>query len=311
MSVPTDPIFDLTSQGSWTAWVKLDHHVGDAVQHIVTVNQGGVSGRQWALEINQANKLQMAIRRSDSSNWIKCADSQDFPLNQWVFVAATYDKLSNPSLYLYRGGNLVASNNAYHGDINTRTLSELRISSDVWEFNGLIDEVEIYNRALLLSEIQGIYNAGSAGKCKVIKVEINIKPGSYPNSINTCSGGSTPVIIFGSETFDVATIDPTQLALGTAIVKTVGKSGRFLCSIEDVGSPDPNMFDSLGDPDGFPDLICHFVTDMAALDDTSTTATVSITGCDDPSGGCDLEDVGYYVIIATDSVNIVKDCDKP
>jgi hypothetical protein len=33
-------------------------------------------------------------------------------------------------------------------------------------FNGLIDEVEIFNRALSQSEIQDIYNAGSAGKCK-------------------------------------------------------------------------------------------------------------------------------------------------
>ncbi len=32
-------------------------------------------------------------------------------------------------------------------------------------FNGLIDEVEIFNRALSQSEIQALYNAGSDGKC--------------------------------------------------------------------------------------------------------------------------------------------------
>ena len=32
-------------------------------------------------------------------------------------------------------------------------------------WNGVIDEVSIYNRALSMSEIQAIYNAGSAGKC--------------------------------------------------------------------------------------------------------------------------------------------------
>ena len=35
-----------------------------------------------------------------------------------------------------------------------------------YDVNGLIDEVEIFNRALTASEIQSIYNAGSAGKCK-------------------------------------------------------------------------------------------------------------------------------------------------
>ncbi|MBI4010561.1 MAG: right-handed parallel beta-helix repeat-containing protein, partial [Candidatus Aenigmarchaeota archaeon] len=35
------------------------------------------------------------------------------------------------------------------------------------DFNGLIDELEIFNRALNSTEIQAIYNAGSAGKCKL------------------------------------------------------------------------------------------------------------------------------------------------
>ena len=33
-------------------------------------------------------------------------------------------------------------------------------------WNGLIDEVEVFNRALSDSEIQAIYSAGSAGKAK-------------------------------------------------------------------------------------------------------------------------------------------------
>jgi hypothetical protein len=33
-------------------------------------------------------------------------------------------------------------------------------------FNGQLDEIEIYSRALSASEIQAIYNAGSAGKAK-------------------------------------------------------------------------------------------------------------------------------------------------
>ena len=39
-------------------------------------------------------------------------------------------------------------------------------TSPVSPFNGLIDEVEIFNRALSAAEIQAIYNAGHAGKCK-------------------------------------------------------------------------------------------------------------------------------------------------
>jgi hypothetical protein len=38
-------------------------------------------------------------------------------------------------------------------------------------FAGLLDEVEVFNRALGASEIQSIVNAGSAGKCKQIELE--------------------------------------------------------------------------------------------------------------------------------------------
>jgi hypothetical protein len=138
----------------------------------------------------------------------------------------------------------------------------------------------------------------------------NIKPGSYPNSINTCSGGATPVTIFGSETFDVNKIDVDKLLLATAQIKTVGKSERSLCSIEDVGSPDPSAFDNLGTPDGYDDLTCHFVTTELGLGDASTTADLTIKVCDDPNDvdGCMVEDPGYEEFTATDSVNIVKDC---
>jgi hypothetical protein len=45
----------------------------------------------------------------------------------------------------------------------------------------LIDEVDVYNRALSAAEIEAIFNAGNAGKCTdgvPSLVEINIKSGS-------------------------------------------------------------------------------------------------------------------------------------
>ena len=40
------------------------------------------------------------------------------------------------------------------------------LDGQVQPFPGLLDEVEVFNRALSASEIQSIFNAGSAGKCK-------------------------------------------------------------------------------------------------------------------------------------------------
>ena len=101
----------------------------------------------------------------------------------------------------------------------------------------------------------------------MITVIINVHPYSDPNPLNLYSGGTTPVAIFGSLEFDVTQIDIATLRFGDAEVKVVGKSDRALCSYEDTGSFDPLAFDKLGYPDGYTDLVCHFVTaDMAELD---------------------------------------------
>ena len=148
-----------------------------------------------------------------------------------------------------------------------------------------IDELEIFDRALDQAEIQAIFAAGSAGKCKVINVGVDIKPGSDPNSINLCSNGAVPIAILGSDEFDVMDVDTETLRFAEAAVKVVGKKDpHTLCSFEDV-----NL-------DGFTDVVCHFVTtDIAALDGESTSATVNGELFD----GTPIE--------GTDSVNIVKD----
>ncbi len=126
-----------------------------------------------------------------------------------------------------------------------------------------------------------------------LTVAIDIKPGSFPNSINLSSGGATPVAILGSATFDVTLIDQTTLTLGTAGVKTVGrKDPHVLCSIQDVSgdfSAGPE-----GAPDGFNDLVCHFITIAIVPESGDTEAKLS---GDFISGGS-LE--------GTDSTNIVQ-----
>lgn len=92
---------------------------------------------------------------------------------QWVHVACTYDQ-SSGDIKLYINGEedstllwldenvpLASSNgNFYIGGVDSS------ISEDGLEFDGIIDEVEVFNRALSSNEIQSIYNADSAGKCK-------------------------------------------------------------------------------------------------------------------------------------------------
>ncbi|MBI4661362.1 MAG: carbohydrate-binding protein, partial [Verrucomicrobia bacterium] len=81
-------------------------------------------------------------------------------------VALTYDKRTGLAS-LYRNGVGIVEQNL--GAFVPQTTTDLyfgRRASSGDRFRGLIDEISIYNRALSEQEVAGIFNAGSAGKCK-------------------------------------------------------------------------------------------------------------------------------------------------
>jgi hypothetical protein len=110
----------------------------------------------------------------------------------------------------------------------------------------------------------------------LLQILIDIKPGSFPNSINLASAGAVPVAILSSETFNATTVVPETISLAGARVKLVGKSNRSLCAAEDVNA------------DGRLDLVCHVVTaqfiievgDSIAVLEAQTTSGQNIRGQD-------------------------------
>jgi hypothetical protein len=89
------------------------------------------------------------------------------PLNAWTHVAMTFESASGQYV-AYINGQPVASLTS-PGAIITTSRNVFIGREDSYlprQFNGLIDEVAIFNRALSASEIQAIFSAGSAGKCK-------------------------------------------------------------------------------------------------------------------------------------------------
>ena len=88
-------------------------------------------------------------------------------------------------------------------------------------------------------------------------VEIDVKPGSDPNSVNTNSKGVLPVAILGSEIFDVTQIDQSSIfAYTTSVDAFVDAWVAFplRCSVEDVNG------------DGILDLNCKFSKEGLMLD---------------------------------------------
>jgi len=95
-------------------------------------------------------------------------------VNNGVFhhVAVTYDGVTE-AVYLDGGllGSMTFTQVAYAASYQYQigagfTLGWPAGNGNYFYFQGLIDEVEFFNRALSQTEVQAIVNAGSAGKCK-------------------------------------------------------------------------------------------------------------------------------------------------
>ncbi|UCG70003.1 MAG: hypothetical protein JSV09_03020 [Thermoplasmata archaeon] len=102
-----------------------------------------------------------------------------------------------------------------------------------------------------------------------IMVYIDIKPGACPNYLNINSRGFVQIAVLGTQNFDVATIDPTEIEL-----RRVGINGEEVKPVrwvyEDVATPlymkeDPCDCHVLGG-DGYVDLVFKF--DARELIDT-------------------------------------------
>jgi len=96
---------------------------------------------------------------------------------------------------------------AFIGGFNSGGVCAVPANEDF--FNGSIDEVSVYNRALSQPEIQAIFNAGTAGKCKPVATippagMVSWWPGDgNPNDIQD---GNSPTSTIGTPTFVTAEV---------------------------------------------------------------------------------------------------------
>jgi PKD repeat protein len=119
-------------------------------------------------------------------------DCGEVPPAPWSHVAAVIDREANTAKCYVNGvlsdtiTDSIMGSTATAGDSLFIGYSNMFGSGD--RYAGIIDEVELFNRALTESEIQDIYNADAAGKCKdFIHVPWDRRPCKGQNSVNVAA----------------------------------------------------------------------------------------------------------------------------
>ena len=164
--IPTNPSLDIRDEMTLNAWVyprsNGSYGSGDYnFKYVVSkpTDIYSVPYIIYAINFKKGGKFRFAI----SSGGIQHEVTYELPINEWSHVVGTYSNITSNNLSLYINGELVNTTHVDAGKIDV-SLKNVRIGSYEYQYieswNGSIDDVQIYSRALSADEIRAYYNAG-------------------------------------------------------------------------------------------------------------------------------------------------------
>ena len=158
VSVPDAPSLDLTSAGTIEAWVRI----GAPNQWNAVLAKGNANNdpaHNYAIEIDDLNRVRCILGNGSSAATL---------ISNTTLSPGTFHHLgctwNGSTISLYLNGALSASTAQTltpAGNTSPLYIGQFGGNSD--RFNGVIDEVRIYNRALTLTQIQQDMNAPIGG----------------------------------------------------------------------------------------------------------------------------------------------------
>ena len=148
VSILPNNTFKITSAITFTAWIKRDS-IDNRLQNIYTHGQ-------WnnALRIQDDNKALFSLQLGGTSQ--NLYSTQTISDTNWHHITGTYD---GSTMKIYIDGvekgslsisGIIGTNNAFY------TIGNEQITTS-YDFNGSIDEVKIFDKALSQAQVTGIY----------------------------------------------------------------------------------------------------------------------------------------------------------
>lgn len=191
--VPNDPTLNFSATDSFTLSMWFKRETDRPIYHLIGKRDG------CSLLINYQLARDFDLLHF---NWARVDANIDAGLGEWVHMASTYDGAETPTARVYVDGVL-------RGTVSPHALgpvvgADLRIASsgtcpDDQRFQGVIDEVRIYDRALDAPEV-----AALAGLATVYSFSADTEPA--PGSDPTLAALLTGLSPSGTFTYDPGTV---------------------------------------------------------------------------------------------------------
>lgn len=144
------------------AWVKIDNPTTGSDKWITLVCKGSYTienpaNPQYRFQLFQGSRQSTVSVNTEFTEYDQLFNTHPFNINQWYFCVLVYDGYA---VYVYQDGVNIF-HFPYNGLFNANT-DDLEIGHDVPGstefFSGAIDDLRIYDRALLPNEIEKLYN---------------------------------------------------------------------------------------------------------------------------------------------------------
>ena len=168
VQIPHNSTLNPSGPFSVDVWLKANSQQSSAQSLIIDKSHGHTDGTGWAMQTNTDGTACFFYGTGgNTSDFHGVCTIVSVLDNQWHHLAGIF---TGAEFRIYLDGAL---NNTL--TFNTPIANNTRAvnigaswggGSPTRFFHGLIDEAEYFNRALTDSEVLGIFNAGSAGKCK-------------------------------------------------------------------------------------------------------------------------------------------------
>jgi hypothetical protein len=148
------PILELTINFSITAWIEIPVH--NNYRFIVVKGYTNVP-RPYEFRVNPLGQLELMLFDTTYRSYI---DPTAIPTDEFVFVVVTKEKGAKVCFYI----NGILDKELDEGNINQVSNTDdilIGTRNDTYTyFNGIIDDVRIYNRVLNQDEINALFTLG-------------------------------------------------------------------------------------------------------------------------------------------------------